>query len=286
LHLRPAEWWRGAHVALAGTLWLGACGVSEHPLGSDQVSGADGGACLEGSRVRCTCEGARVGTQLCRRGAYGSCACASEGELACRAGYYVGEFSGSYRPGFFGFGVGGSGLPFDIAGGPGGGRPGLSLTLVEVPTGAGEFATYRVGNGCMVGNSKAVGTNNPFVANFTGDLDCLTGEFKGELEGYYTLLSVPGANFRFGGEIQARFEIEEARLNDGIWDVTEPDALNGDPAGGGKGTWSARFQGENGPADDPCKVLAPDGGFAMPMATPSDAGFSDAGPTGGRSARN
>lgn len=214
------------------------------------------------------------GVKVCADGRYGACQCEEEPEPedapvdadsaprkpACRAGYYVGEFTGSYRPGLFGFGILGSGIPVDIAGGAMGTRPALAFTLEENAVGpAGEFSTFTVGNGCMTGVAKAVGTDNPFVAKLTGDLDCETGKLVGQLEGYYTLLNFPGANFKFSGPFTGQFDREQSRLRDGMWSVMEPPALNGDPAGGGDGSWSAIYEAAEPPAgaDDPCKDIVP-----------------------------
>ena len=279
---------------LAIPLLAAACAVSDHALGSDQMLAEDGGIisaeCREGATRSCRC-GEEEGQALCRRAAWSLCECSTHdggrtradagksGQPACKVGYYEGEFSGRYRPGLFGLGVLGSGLPFDITGGPMGARPGLSFTLEETSTGAaGEFSTFTVGNGCMTGIAKAVGTDNPFVAKLTGDLDCGTGLFVGILDGYYRLLNVPGANFKFSGPITAQFDVDQLRLRDGEWSVMEPPALNGDPAGGGDGTWSATYQAPKPTGDNPCRDL-PAG----------DAGVGDGGDvrtTAGRSASN
>lgn len=271
-------------------LSFAACSVSDAPLEPDEASAETGeddeAECRdEGSMRSCSCGSGADGVKTCTSGRYGSCKCDEDERVeddtdavdagrvprtpACKAGYYVGEFSGSYRPGLFGFGVLGSGIPFDIAGGAMGARPALAFTLEENAIGpAGEFSTFTVGNGCMTGVAKAVGTDNPFVAKLTGDLDCETGELVGELEGYYTLLNFPGANFKFRGPFKGKFDREQSRLRDGTWSVMEPPALNGDPAGGGDGTWSAIYEAAKAPAgaDDPCRDIvtsgASDGGAA------------------------
>lgn len=268
----------GRGCCLAASLFLSACAASDYALGSDQLLAEDGGVisaeCREGAVRSCRC-GAAEGSALCRRAAWSACECATKDggsvdaskrptKPACKVGYYEGAFSGRYRPGLFGLGVLGSGLPFDITGGPMLTRPGLSFTLEETSTGpAGEFSTFTVGNGCMTGIAKAVGTDNPFVAKITGDLDCATGHFVGILDGYYTLLNVPGANFKFSGPITAQFDVEQLLLRDGAWSVMEPPALNGDPAGGGDGTWSAAYKAAKPTGDNPCRdVPAGDAGVA------------------------
>ena len=233
----------------------------------------------EGSTRACSCTNGGAGRKTCKNGAYGSCtSCVSASDDAgprpassepqCKAGYYTGEFTGKYKPGAFGLGIGESLLEVDIMGEMSNGRPALAMTLEENASNAGgEFYTFTVGNGCMTGVAKAVGTNNPFVARLTGDLDCNTGQFVGTLEGRYTLLDLMGLEFKFKGPLTAKFDVPSSSLKEGAWTVDEPPALTGDRAGGGEGSWGAKFTSDMAPDSgvDPCAVLEPSTG-------PADAG--------------
>jgi hypothetical protein len=223
----------------------------------------------EGEQRACSCSGGGAGKKTCKNGKYGNCtncvtarsdagARPAAGNPMCRAGYYTGGFTGKYKPGAFGFGIGTSLLEVDIMGAMSNGRPALDMTLEENVMGnGGEFTTFTVGNGCMTGVAMAVGTNNPFVARLTGDLDCSTGQFIGTLEGKYTLLDLMGLEFKFKGPLTAQFDVDSSSLEDGEWTVDEPPALTGDPAGGGVGTWNASFESDTAPKRDvdPCASL-------------------------------
>jgi hypothetical protein len=244
----------------------------------------------EGSSRACTCSNGGAGKKTCEDGVYGSCencvtARADAGskpkptQPQCKAGYYSGAFTGKYKPGAFGLGIGESLLEVDISGEESNGRPALAFNLMENATNAGgEFYTFTVGDGCMTGVAKAVGTTNPFVARINGDLDCNTGNFVGTLEGKYTLLDLQGLEFKFKGPLTAKFNVDTSSLEEGAWTVDEPPALTGDRAGGGEGTWGAMFTSDMSPdaGADPCASLGPstigDAGVAK-----SDAGAKDAG---------
>lgn len=233
----------------------------------------------EGAPRACTC-GAASGRQICFGGKYTACECitapdsGSGGGELCAAGYYTGEFTGKYKPGAFGLGIFGSFIEFDIAGVAAAGNPALSFTLeMSSGGGGGEFETYTVKNGCMLGSAMAVGTNNPFVAKLEGELNCQTGRFEGTITGNYDFVQ-SSLKFQFTGPLSAQFENPQKRLKDGIWNVKEPPALDGTPAGGGGGKWSAIYSSPTPPAGaDPCASLVlPDGG-----AGSADAGSADAG---------
>ncbi|MEY4508478.1 MAG: hypothetical protein RLZZ450_600 [Pseudomonadota bacterium] len=244
----------------------------------------------EGTTRACTCSNGGAGRKTCEDGEYSSCqSCVTVNadagpkpkptEPQCKAGYYSGAFTGKYKPGAFGFGIGESLLEVDIAGEMSNGRPALAFNLMENATNAGgEFYTFTVGDGCMTGVAKAVGTTNPFVARINGDLDCNTGNFVGTLEGKYTLLDLQGLEFKFKGPLTAKFNVDTSSLEDGAWTVDEPPALTGDRAGGGEGTWGAMFTSDMSPdaGEDPCASLGPstitDAGTAK-----ADAGSKDAG---------
>lgn len=280
---------------------LGACASSgdEPPVSTvdagSNMPGMDAGMAREcaiydeGTTRACSC-GASTGTQACLGGKYQACKCAVvpvdaggvTGNL-CKAGFYSGQFTGKYKPGAFGFGLFESPLEVDIMGAGANGYPALSFTLEADQQGSGEFQTYTVKNGCMIGNANAYGTNNPFVGRISGELNCRTGIFDGTIVGRYDLL---GLNLKFdfaGTANQGQFELPQARIKDGVWNVKEPAALLSDSQGGGGGTWSATWESDNPPAgEDPCASAdLPDAGPVVSDAgtAPRDAGTppSDAG---------
>ncbi len=269
----------------------------------DKPSTADAGAnaCTnEGKTSTCTCSNGKSGTKTCKNSKYGSCVCTSStgdagkpstGKSMCKAGYYTGHFSGKYRPGAFGFGFFASSFEVDIMGGKSffdDSLPPLAFTLTEDYGGTGEFQTFKVGGGCMQGIANAVVvTQSPFVARLEGNLNCSTGEFEGTLTGYYTLIGIPGADFSFKGPLTAQFNTASQSLDDGNWMVSEPPAADGNPAGGGEGTWDAQWTSEDSPvfANDPCKDVGPNGEH-RPLTNdagvllPQDAGTTTAGDAG------
>jgi hypothetical protein len=270
-------------------------GEGEPSDGDDSNAETGSGECnKEGASTSCSCTNGDDGTRTCRKGKYTSCTCdepdsgsRTPGQPLCKPGYYTGSFKGKYRPGAFGFGLFPSGFEVDIEGGMSffdQSLPPLAFTLTEEASGpAGEFATFTVGGGCMQGLATAVLiTQSPFVAKLTGNLDCATGEFEGELEGYYTLIGIPGADFTFRGPLTAKFDLQQVSLDEGAWTVNEPASLSGEPQGGGNGTWDAKFTADRAPERgvDPCSTIISggDGGVTMigPGAptTPSDGGTS------------
>lgn len=279
------------HLAvLAFCLAASACAESGQPARSsdDDPSSVDedepSECTRDGQTEACTC-GGEAGTRTCTGGTYGRCVCLEDeddsaprpSEPQCKAGYYVGNFSGKYRPGAFGFGIFPSGFEVDIAGGESffdNSLPPLAFSLTAEEFGVGEFSSFTVGGGCMQGIATAVAiTQSPFVAKLTGDLDCRTGEFTGVLEGYYTLIGIPGADFTFSGPLTAQFDLTEATLDDGAWSVEEPPALDGSPAGGGEGVWDAKWSAAKAPMreNDPCANIGA-GGAQMPPAEATDGG--------------
>jgi len=221
----------------------------------------------EGAPRACSCA-ETPGRQVCFGGKYTACDCvptvdggAVSGNL-CAAGYYTGEFTGKYRPGIFGLGIFGSFIEVDVVGAPAAGNPGLSFTLEMSSSGGGEFPTYSVKNGCMVGSAMVDSTDSPFVAKLDGELDCASGKFEGTITGNYDLVG-SSAKFQFTGPISAQFENPQQRLEDGVWNVKEPLAADGTPAGGGGGKWSAIWASASPPAGaDPCASLSlPDAGI-------------------------
>ncbi|MET0284880.1 MAG: hypothetical protein ABW352_10430 [Polyangiales bacterium] len=253
----------------------------------------------EGASRTCSCSNGKTGTRTCKSGKYSACSCTGgTGSDAgkptvsnkCKPGYYTGGFRGKYRPGAFGFGLFASGFEVDIEGGKSffdDSLPPLAFELTEEYAGSGEFQTFKVGGGCMQGIANAVViTQSPFVARLEGDLNCSTGEFKGTLTGYYTLIGIPGADFSFQGPLTAQFNFDNSTLDDGEWSVAEPPAADGNAAGGGEGTWDAKWTQEDAPIfeNNPCDDIGPNGEHKPPTAPPTtstpDAGTapkSDAG---------
>jgi hypothetical protein len=287
-------------MALAAVLSFAgaACGDSEKEPIDTPLEQRDGGgkpppkdsgviACTkEGETKACTCGAGKYGERTCKKSVYSECDCSASPsrdggpkpgptEALCKPGYFTGNFKGKYRPGAFGGGILPSGFEVDIEGGMalfGSNRPPLSFTLEEELSGGGEFQTFTVKGGCMQGMAKAFFiTENPFVAKLTGSLDCETGEFVGALDGYYTLLNLPGANFYFRGPLTAQFELADESLKNGEWMVEEPPALSGDAAGGGQGSWDSKWTAAKGPEFeiDPCETVPAKDDAGVPLAAPT-----------------
>jgi len=247
-----------------------ACGTSNKTVGSGKTKpipqGDAGGVCTAGST--CTClESGALGETTCSDEGVAACVCApifamdggggGGGGGGCKAGYYTGNFSGTYHPAATGS------FPVPISAKELNGVPGLAMTLTQ--DSGGEFAS--VGNGCLIGNAEGFGTDNPFIAILTGSVDCSSGEFKGEIVGYYNLVNISVFKPTFHGPLTGKFDAD-AKLNDGKWTVTEDEAGLG--GFGGDGTWTVSWTSENGPNELPeaCKklldgtsgVMFPDGG--------------------------
>jgi hypothetical protein len=304
---------RALLVACALTIALvaPACGSSDTgaspsptpDAGDDEAGDGAVGECTGATTKSCACssDGTTRGTKKCQNGKFSACsnctadvikdAAVSNVDL-CKAGYYSGEFSGTYKPGAFGFGLGMSLLEVPITGTPFMDIPALSFNLEQQATGVGEFMTYTVGQGCMTGNAQAYGTDNPIVARVSGSLDCSTGIFTGTLTGHYKLLNFNELPFEFTGPLKAMFMLPSS-IKDGTWTVSEPPAADGEAAGGGMGTWSADWKSDDVPYSDvdPCaEIPYEDGGLPAPKdggSTPthgstdsSDAGIvTDSGST-------
>lgn len=269
---------RQASILLSVALWGCGSETTSEPDERAPSRPRDAGAAVvaeceeDGMTRRCTCKNGSFGRQTCSDEKLGVCGSCAEGprdagrpgprvEL-CKAGYYTGQIEGDYKPGFAGLGLGESPLEVQFEGAEINGLPALSLTLDADTSGSvGEFSSFTVGNGCMQGLARSGQTDNPFAARLTGDLDCSTGAFVGVMEGFYTLLNLPGFDYHFKGPITAQFYANDSALRDGEWDVSEPPALNGQRAGGGTGTWNATWAAERAPDSgvDPCKDIVSTG---------------------------
>jgi hypothetical protein len=259
------------------------CGAQQSQTSDSGTPSDAGRECSvydEGKPRACTCSSGAVGTQACLEGKYQPCKCSSSGgsgsgsttpsQGLCKAGFYSGEFSGLYKPGAFGLGIIEGPIEFNIEGSGAGGYPALSFTLLESAEGDIEFGTHTVKNGCMFGSAKVRDTNTPFVARIDGGLDCKTGAFNGTIAGQYDLVGLHLLKYDFSGSATGQFQLALASISDGLWNVAESNALLGQPAGGGGGTWSAVWESETAPAGkDPCSAALSGG---------ADAGTADAGP--------
>jgi hypothetical protein len=237
----------------------------------------------EGKPRSCTCSSGAAGTQACLGGKYQACKCDTvappSDQPLCKAGFYSGNFTGKYNPGVFGLGFIEGPFEFDLQGQGAGGYPALSYTLLEKVEGGGDWVTYTVKDGCMIGSAAVGPTNNPFVGRIQGELNCKTGVFEGTISGRYDLLALNLLKYDFSGTATGQFRLPAH--SDGLWNVKEPDALLGTPSGGGGGTWSAEWVSDTPPAgDDPCSSadIWSDAGTAD---TGTDAGTADAGWDGG-----
>ncbi len=234
----------------------------------------------EGKSRSCTCSSGEAGTQACLAGKYQPCDCKTavspSDQRLCKAGFYSGSFTGKYSPGVFGLGIFESPLEFDLQGQGSGAYPALSFTLLEKVEGGGDWGTYTVKDGCMIGSAAVESTNSPFVGRIQGELDCETGKFSGTISGRYDLEGLNLLKYDFSGTATAQFQLP-VHLVDGLWNVQEPEALLGTPSGGGGGTWSADWVSDTPPAgEDPCSSadIWSDGGTD---AGGTDAGRADAG---------
>jgi hypothetical protein len=142
------------------------------------------------------------------------------------------------RTGVFDLGFG-SLFPLDVGALSGGDPPGLGLTLDEDGT---------IRDGCVLGTADAIGTKNPFVARLSGQLNCDTGAFTGELRGYYKLLQT-NVHYYFTGPASADYDASKAKPTfDGTWQVVEVQAAGEAMPPGGSGTWQASYAGDTAPA--------------------------------------
>lgn len=156
---------------------------------------------------------------------------------SCKAGHYVGEFSGQYSPSLtFTFGI------FDI-------------------TGTVEFDLFQTGNGefLEIENGKMEGIaidSVPFTGEIVGSLNCTTGFAEAYLVNcmYVFALVLPAL---FEGPALGLYDKINHVFVNGVWSVTEEDLLGnypdplpvypGDPLPpigiltvcGGVGTWNA-----------------------------------------------
>lgn len=251
------------------------------PVESSRKDGGSGGDCREGDTQECEC-GSRVGEQLCSSsGSWEDCECSddsgdgdgdgdSEAQFKCKAGYYVGTFKGDWKPGIGDIPPFGSLIKVTITASDKVDKPGLALTLEEESMGVGgEFPTYEVKNGCLVGTaSSGEGQNHPFIGIITGSLSCETGEFDGHVEGYYELFGdVLGdlSVWKFAGSMNGMFDLGKTSLEMGMWDLRETQSTAVDGPGG-KAMWNAAWKSEEGPALPPeCQALlnAADGGVSV-----------------------
>jgi hypothetical protein len=137
----------------------------------------------------------------------------------------------------------------------------------------GEFST--VGNGCITAPPPADGGYDiMWRGGITGDVNCGTGEFVGELRSTYNVtsfcdLGVARRDYFAKGIMRARFDPEQQTFVQGSYELHEPAVLF--PLGsqpGGSGTWSAVYDADaQVPGDDRDCI-----GIPFPDTLFSDAG--------------
>jgi hypothetical protein len=182
----------------------------------------------------------------------------------CKAGHYVGSFSGKYQSGAW-FG-GAAEIMFatsDVSG-----KPGFEFWLeaVDKPCTPGqEFCADAVvkggklrGNatpfsdGSMTGGDMGAGFSVRFEIDLSGELDCRTGVFKGRLEnGCYDILSLL---YRFDGTIDGTYSTTAHTFSNGSWHVDEMSMQGAGAAAaplGGNGVWSAAYADDSAAPSGP-----------------------------------
>jgi hypothetical protein len=146
--------------------------------------------------------------------------------LKCRAGHYVGTFTGTYAssaaiiP-----------LPIPVSGN-------VDLTLVQSANGE----VFEITNGKLSGMANLV---FPFSADLVGKLNCKVSKLDPATalkNGNYIVL---GANFSFEGSFLGDYDKVAVAFVNGTWDVKEPN-----PIYGGTGAWSASWVLDDGGTSD------------------------------------
>ncbi len=170
----------------------------------------------------------------------------------CKAGHYLGEFMGTYRSAAWGNGEDVNALMVASIDDPIAMTVGLEFWLeatgVECAPGEEFCGGFTINGGKMRGNANAFGLAVPFEIDLTGDLDCRTGEFRGQLtNGSYVVFGI--ATYTFAGDITANYDSPTSSFVNGMWDVQEDPVMGAPwPAGaniGGEGTWSAHWADDN-----------------------------------------
>lgn len=258
------------------TLLLAACSHHEHMAADEDESvpssavdasdleaapeathDAGSAACTEGASEPCICAEGGVGTRVCSRGTPSACtACTATRSSKCVAGHYTGHMSASYVPTPAGL----CGL-ITLFGGEG------SATIEFDLEASGELFTV-VGASCIQLSVMAADGGSPDEYTkmgaqkmaLRGQVDCDTGEFKGEVRGTYSSVSLcdlgsEKQSYFFKGPVSARFNPETRAFEAGKIVLREPPVLI--PLGGeagGEGTWSATLNPDAGsrPAREDC----------------------------------
>lgn len=197
----------------------------------------------------------------------------------CRAGHYVGTFSGDYHSGAW---LDGS-ESITFATSDVDGHPGFEFWLESVKTpctpGQEFCADAVVKGGKLRGNATpfsdpndpstqgGVGFSVRFEIDLTGELDCQHNKFKGKLEnGCYDILSVL---YRFDGTIDGDYVGTTSEFKNGVWHVDEQVMAGANmPAMplGGDGMWTAAFEDDSAaPAGPGMGLCAGQSGFDTPQ---------------------
>ncbi len=237
-------------------------------VGSSGKDGGDGEGCSDGAVQDCDCTRGD-GQQVCSAGTWEACECLDDSDdgsgdgddsgFNCKAGYYVGTFKGDWKPGIGDFPPFGTLIDVTIEASDKPDKPGLALTLEEEAMVGGEFPTYEVKNGCLVGTaSSGEGQNHPFIGIITGSLSCETGAFEGHVDGYYELFGDTLGNlsvWKFAGSMNGKFDVATTSIEMGMWDLREKQSTAPDGPGG-KAMWNAAWKSAEGPALPPeCQAL-------------------------------
>jgi hypothetical protein len=246
---------------LLAMLFLPWLGCSDDPSGANRSSGSESAPAARAAPTGDDSSGdtlVRVDNPALPAGSAGSAgAVAPMLGAGCAPGHYIGNFSGAYRSAAWLNGE----EPLNFATSDFDGMPGFEFWLeaVEEPCPAGtEFCP-----GAVVKGGKLRGFAQPFTdpaagadmsdpfalsvrfeIDLTGELDCSTGMFRGQLQnGCYDVLATL---YRFSGDMNSAYIQSSSTFTAGTWTVVEMpmDALIPvNPAIGGSGTWDAEFDG-------------------------------------------
>jgi hypothetical protein len=231
-----------------------ASGDSVSDAGSAALP-ADAGEldCKQADFEPCNCATGGVGRRVCRQNTWSACeSCPMPRTSKCVAGHYSGQMTASYVPTPAGF----CGL-ITLFGGEG------TATIEFDLEASGELFTV-VGASCIqlsvIASDGGVPDETASMAaqkmELRGQVDCDTGEFKGEVRGTYSAVSLcdlglERQSYFFKGPVTARFDPETRSFMAGRVVLREPPVLlplAGEA--GGEGEWSATLNPDAGSRPD------------------------------------